>query len=92
MSQTSIYVAAAQASLVSQNVLVAVCAACVYAFLWFEPSIQSVPGDWLVPLCHAAVIVTAVLADLASVARVISVERDWIVKICDTDTDMLASR
>ena len=84
-------VAAAQLSLVLQNVLVVICAAGVYAYIRFEPSVVAVPGGWSVPLCHAAVILLAVLADLASLARVIAVERDWIVKICDTDTDMLAS-
>ena len=63
----------------------------MYAYIRFEPSIAAVAGGWAVPLCHAAVIVLAVLADLTSLARVIAVERDWIVKICDTDTDMLAS-
>lgn len=68
-----------------------VCAAGVYAYIRFETSIVAVPGGWSTPLCHAAIITLAVLADLASLARVIAVERDWIVKICDTDTNMLAS-
>ncbi|KAK7109675.1 solute carrier family 40 member 1-like [Littorina saxatilis] len=81
---------AAQLSLVLQNLLVVVCAAGVYAYIRFETDISAVPGGWSVPLCHAAVILLAVLADLTSLARVIAVERDWIVKICNTDTEMLA--
>ncbi|XP_076460392.1 ferroportin-like [Babylonia areolata] len=81
---------AAQVSLVTQNLLVAVCAGGVYAYLRWEGSLVAEAGGWAVPLCQAAVIGVAVLGDLASMARVIAVEKDWIVQICGQDTDMLA--
>ncbi|KAK7508554.1 hypothetical protein BaRGS_00000120 [Batillaria attramentaria] len=83
---------AAQLSLVLQNLFVVICAGGVYAYLFLESQIKEIEGSWAVPLCHAGIIAVAVLSDLASVARVIAVERDWIVKICQTDTDMLATK
>ena len=84
---------AAQLSLILQNVFVVICAAAVYAFLWFQREItESQERKWLVPLCQAGIIVIAILSNLASLARMIAVERDWIVEICGKDKDMLASR
>ncbi|XP_025095565.1 solute carrier family 40 member 1-like isoform X2 [Pomacea canaliculata] len=81
---------AAQLSLVLQNCCVVLCAGVVYAYILLEDVLSAVEGGWAVPLCHAFVIIVAILSDLASLARVIAVERDWIVKICGTDTDSLA--
>ena len=84
---------AAQLSLILQNVFVVICAAAVYAFLWFQREItESQERKWLVPLCQAGIIVIAIFSNLASLARMIAVERDWIVEICGKDKDMLASR
>ncbi|XP_076461583.1 ferroportin-like isoform X2 [Babylonia areolata] len=81
---------AAQLSLVLQNVFVVICVAGVYAYLWFEFEITHDYGAWLMRLCHAGIIVMGILSNLASLARMISVERDWIVEICGKDKDMLA--
>ncbi|KAK7109676.1 ferroportin-like [Littorina saxatilis] len=82
---------AAQLALILQNTFVVICAAGVYAFLWFQHDIiVSEKREWLVPLCQAGIIVFAIFADLASLARMIAVERDWIVEICGKDKDLLA--
>ncbi|KAL8622387.1 hypothetical protein ACOMHN_041715 [Nucella lapillus] len=81
---------AAQLSLVLQNVFVVICVAGVYAYLWFEVEITARYGEWLMRLCHAGIIILGILSTLASLARMISVERDWIVEICGKDKDMLA--
>lgn len=84
---------AAKLSLVLQNVFVVICAAGVYAFLWFHHEItEGEHQAWLEPLCQAGIIVVAIVSRLASLARMIAVERDWIVEICGGDKDMLASR
>lgn len=88
-----IFLSAAQLALILQNTFVVICAAGVYAFLWFQHDIiVSEKREWLVPLCQAGIIVFAIFADLASLARMIAVERDWIVEICGKDKDLLASK
>ena len=91
-SNVLLSLAAAQSSLILQNVFVVICAAGVYAYLWFEWEITEVYGEWLIRICHAGIIIFGILANLASMARMIAVERDWIVEICGRDKDMLASR
>lgn len=81
---------AAQFSLVLQNAFVVLCAGAVYAYLWFESEMKAVGSNWLIPLCHVGIILLAILSNLASLARMIAVERDWIVEICGKDKDMLA--
>ena len=34
----------------------------------------------------------SILADLASIARKIAIEKDWVVEICGRDKDMLACK
>lgn len=83
---------AAVLSLGLQNAFVVLCAGGVYAFLWFEQEIKTgEESQWLLPLCQGGIILLAILAQLASLARQIAVERDWIVQICGKDTDMLAT-
>ncbi|KAK7109677.1 ferroportin-like [Littorina saxatilis] len=80
---------AAQLSLVLQDALMLGCAAVVIAFLWKTDDIQA--SGWLSPFLKALIIFLGVLSNLASQARVIAVERDWIVEICGKNTDHLAS-
>ena len=81
---------AAQISLALQNLMVVLCASSIYVYILFQSEVEGA-GDLAVTMSHAGIIVMAVTSDLASVARVIAVERDWIVKICDEDSNMLAS-
>ena len=82
------FVAAAQISLVSQNVMVVLCAGCFFVFFHFELFVLS----WSQFLCQTTVVLLSVVADLASLARMLAVERDWIVKMCGPDTEKLASK
>ncbi|XP_078331649.1 ferroportin-like isoform X4 [Crassostrea virginica] len=83
---------AARVSLVTQNLLVAACAAvvfCVFYFSWDKESTSV--SLLLVEGSRAVIILVSILADLASIARKIAIEKDWVVEICGRDKDMLAS-
>ncbi|KAK7508553.1 hypothetical protein BaRGS_00000119 [Batillaria attramentaria] len=81
---------AAQLSLIVTDVLMFACAAVITGYLWHQDAIRA--GDsWLAPLLQAVMVVFAVLSDLAAQARLIAVERDWIVEICGKDSDHLAT-
>ncbi|XP_041367653.1 solute carrier family 40 member 1-like isoform X2 [Gigantopelta aegis] len=80
----------AQLSLVLQNVFVVLCAGVVYAFIMFKDDIAGMWDDWLQRACYAVIILLSILSNLFSIARVIAVERDWIVEICGRDKDKLA--
>ncbi|XP_063428264.1 solute carrier family 40 member 1-like isoform X2 [Mytilus trossulus] len=83
---------AARLSLVLQNVLVALCAVIVFVVVWYHETLRTLwPDEGALTLFHALIIVVAILGDLASIARSISVERDWIVEICGRDKDLLAT-
>ncbi|XP_046326039.2 solute carrier family 40 member 1-like isoform X2 [Haliotis rufescens] len=81
---------AAQLSLVLQNLCVALCAGVVYVNLTYQEDIESMWDGWLQRLASAVIIILAILANVFSLARVIAVEKDWIVEICGKDKDMLA--
>ncbi|XP_067648892.1 ferroportin-like [Haliotis asinina] len=81
---------AAQLSLVLQNLFVALCAGIVFLNLTYHEDVIIMWDGWLQKLASAFIILLAVLANLFSVARMIAVERDWVVEICGTDKDMLA--
>ncbi|XP_067649629.1 ferroportin-like [Haliotis asinina] len=81
---------AAQLSLVLQNLFVALCAGVVYVNLTYHENFMTMWDGWLQKLASAVIIILAILANLASVARMIAVERDWVVEICGKDKDMLA--
>ena len=52
---------------------------------------QLVWNGWLEIICQSAIVITATIADLASTARRISIERDWIVVMCGGDKHELTS-
>ncbi|XP_050417924.1 solute carrier family 40 member 1 isoform X2 [Patella vulgata] len=81
---------AAQISLALQNIFVICCAAVVYVHLWFMVYIKSQWNGWMLILSYAVIIILAILGNMASMARTIAVEKDWIVEICGRDKDMLA--
>lgn len=86
-------ISAARLSLVLQNILVAFCAVIVFVVVWYHETLRTLwPDEGALTLFHALIIVVAILGDLASIARSISVERDWIVEICGRDKDLLASK
>ncbi|XP_046326041.2 solute carrier family 40 protein member 1-like isoform X1 [Haliotis rufescens] len=81
---------AAQLSLVLQNLFVALCALAVCVHLSYIDQITPIWHGGLKQVSFAVIIVFAILADLSSTARMIAIERDWIVEICGNDVDRLA--
>lgn len=86
------YITAARISLVIQNLSIAICAVIIYFVIYFKEEIENEwPDKWLLNICFGAIILIAVIAQLASTGNTIAVEKDWIVEICGDDTDLLAS-
>ena len=63
----------------------------IHVVIGFQLSAQLMWNGWLEVVCEIAIVVTATVGDLASVARQISIERDWIVVMCQGDTNALTS-
>ena len=82
---------AAQVSLVLQNLFVILNVATIYLFLEYQDQVLSY-SPWAKHAVYALIIVLSILSLLASVARKIAVEKDWIVEICEGDNDKLASK
>ena len=81
---------AAQTALVLQNLFVMLCAVVIYFFLVYREVVVS-EGLWALYLVYGLIIVISIISRLTSMARKIAVENDWIVQICGSDLDMLAS-
>lgn len=79
---TNTLLAVARTSLVVQNVSVAISAAIVCLTIYHIYDIQDLWQGWLLTFCEMLIVVSSVIADVASVGRQISIERDWIVVIC----------
>ncbi|CAG5130992.1 unnamed protein product, partial [Candidula unifasciata] len=80
---------AATLSMILQNVLIAVCA-CVILTLIVLLSVLEDVQDWLRHLFYAIIISLSVCSRLMKEARIIIVERDWIVELCSKDEHHLA--
>lgn len=72
----------ARTALVLQNISVAISAIAVCLTIVYSDDIAGMWDGWLQTLCEIVIIVFAVVADVASVGRQISIERDWIFVIC----------
>ncbi|KAK3759765.1 hypothetical protein RRG08_041723 [Elysia crispata] len=81
---------AAQTALVLQNLFVMLCAVVIYFFLVYREVVVS-EGLWALYLVYGLIIVISIISRLTSMARKIAVENDWIVQICGSDLDMLAT-
>lgn len=82
----------ARVTLVLQNALVTVCAVVVFMVVVYHETLRTVwSNEGALTLCHAGIIILAILSFLASIAHKISIQRDWIVEICGRDKDLLAS-
>ncbi|XP_046573535.1 solute carrier family 40 member 1-like [Haliotis rubra] len=82
---------AVQTALILQKTFIVLSVATVCAYLWYRDSTDEPMVGWKQNLCYGVIILFAVLGNLAQVARVITIERDWVVEICGGDSDMLAS-
>ncbi|PVD30146.1 hypothetical protein C0Q70_09408 [Pomacea canaliculata] len=81
---------AAQLSLVLQDAITLVTAALIFAYFWYQQQIDAAE-PWLPLLLKIIIVVLGVLSALSAQARLLAVERDWVVEICGKDLDMLAT-
>uniref|UniRef100_A0A0B7ARE6 Solute carrier family 40 member n=1 Tax=Arion vulgaris TaxID=1028688 RepID=A0A0B7ARE6_9EUPU len=80
---------AATVSMICQNILIATCA-CVVLILTILLSELGEIANWLRYLLYAIIISLSVSSRLMKEARIIVVERDWIVEMCAKDEHQLA--
>ena len=67
------------------------CAVCIFFIIQYQSEIEVYwPDQRLMTLCHAGVILIAVVSNLASAGTKIAVQKDWIIEICGRDKDALA--
>ncbi|KAI0229788.1 Solute carrier family 40 member 1 [Lamellibrachia satsuma] len=78
-------------SLFIQNFSVVLCAIAVYFTLAYREQFASLFGGLLPQLCEGVIIFLAVIAQLASVAYKIAIEKDWIVVVAAGDNAKLAN-
>ncbi|KAJ8314091.1 hypothetical protein KUTeg_008652 [Tegillarca granosa] len=83
---------AARMALIIQNLTVVVCAVVVFLVYYYNAELTDYwPEKRLLLLLHAVIIIIAIVANLSSIARKIAIEKDWLVEICGSDKDLLAS-
>ena len=85
-------VAVVRVSLFIQNFSVMLCAVAVYFTLVYRGQFVSLFGGLFPQLCEGVIILFAVIAQLASVAYKIAIEKDWIVVVAAGDNSKLASK
>lgn len=78
-------------SLFIQNFSVMLCAIAVYSTLVYRKEFSALLGGVLPQLCEVVIIFFAVIAQLASVAYKIAIEKDWIVVVAAGDNAKLAN-
>ncbi|XP_021374271.1 solute carrier family 40 member 1-like [Mizuhopecten yessoensis] len=83
---------AARVALVLNNVSIAVCCVVIFFVLTYRPEIEAVWEDArLLTLCFAVVVIITIVANLTNLGRVLIMERDWIVEICQRDKATIAT-
>lgn len=80
----------AQISLIVQNVSVIICGIILMMVYMFKPSLTTMFHGWLLTGCYILVITIANIANLASTAMGITIQRDWIVVVAGGDRSKLA--
>ncbi|KAI8782423.1 solute carrier family 40 member 1 [Biomphalaria glabrata] len=81
---------AAQVSLLLQNIFIILCAVLIYIFLAYTDQILSA-GQWIRYAAYVLITLLCVISQLASMARKIAVEKDWVMEMCGEDHDRLAT-
>ncbi|XP_076326807.1 ferroportin-like isoform X2 [Tachypleus tridentatus] len=79
----------ARNSLIVQNSMIIFCAVGLCLILLFPDFVKSTWQGWLDVMAQIYVILTAVLAQVASVANTICVEKDWVPVIAAGDNQLL---
>ncbi|KAL2081377.1 hypothetical protein ACEWY4_023230 [Coilia grayii] len=80
----------AQTSLVVQNSAVILCGILLMLVFQFKEQLTELYSGWLLTTCYIMVISTANIANLASTATSITIQRDWIVVVAGEDRNNLA--
>ncbi|XP_052004926.1 solute carrier family 40 member 1-like [Xyrauchen texanus] len=80
----------AQTSLVVQNSAVILCGALLMAVFQFKEQLSTLYNGWLLTSCYIMVITIANIANLASTAMSITIQRDWVVVVAGDDRSKLA--
>ncbi|XP_068101032.1 ferroportin [Hyperolius riggenbachi] len=81
----------AQSSLIVQNISVIICGIILMLVFLYKKDLFSVYQGWLLTLCYILVITIANIANLASTAMAITIQRDWIVVVAGDDRSKLAN-
>ncbi|KAK7886270.1 hypothetical protein WMY93_025891 [Mugilogobius chulae] len=80
----------AHASLFIQNISVTICSIVLMLVFSYKSWIEQIWDGWLTVVCYTVVIVLADVANLASTALTIAIQRDWIVVITGYNRGHLA--
>uniref|UniRef100_A0A8C6SCF0 Solute carrier family 40 member n=1 Tax=Neogobius melanostomus TaxID=47308 RepID=A0A8C6SCF0_9GOBI len=80
----------AHASLFIQNISVTVCSIVLMLVFSYKNWIEQIWDGWLTVVCYTVVIILADVANLASTALTIAIQRDWIVVITGYNRGHLA--
>ncbi|KAL4646923.1 solute carrier family 40 member 1-like [Arapaima gigas] len=80
----------AHASLFIQNISVTVCSIVLMLVFSYKQWIEQIWNGWFTVVCYTVVIVLADVANLASTALTIAIQRDWIVVITGYNRGHLA--
>ncbi|KAM9486464.1 solute carrier family 40 member 1 [Clarias gariepinus] len=80
----------AQTSLLVQNSSVIVCGILLMLVFHFKDDLTHLYNGWLLTFCYIMVISIANIANLASTAMSITIQRDWVVVVAGEDRSALA--
>lgn len=80
----------AQTSLLVQNCSVIVCGVLLMLVFHFKDPLTHLYNGWLLTFCYIMVISIANIANLASTAMSITIQRDWVVVVAGDDRSSLA--
>ncbi|KAL7882137.1 hypothetical protein AOLI_G00089860 [Acnodon oligacanthus] len=80
----------AQTSLLVQNCAVILCGVLLMVVFQFKEQLTVLYSGWLLTTCYILVITIANIANLASTAMSITIQRDWVVVVAGDDRSSLA--
>uniref|UniRef100_A0A8D0E3P5 Solute carrier family 40 member n=1 Tax=Salvator merianae TaxID=96440 RepID=A0A8D0E3P5_SALMN len=80
----------AQTSLIVQNASVIICGILLMMIFLFKSQLLTLYHGWLLTLCYILVITIANIANLASTATAITIQRDWVVVVAGENRSKLA--
>ncbi|XP_053141260.1 solute carrier family 40 member 1 isoform X2 [Hemicordylus capensis] len=80
----------AQTSLIVQNASVILCGILLMMVFLFKTELLALYQGWLLTTCYILVITIANIANLASTATAITIQRDWVVVVAGENRSKLA--